>query len=113
MKDEAELRRKINENLQYVYSGQAARDAEARKDAVRAVREQRKLDKRRIKSIERRIPKLEAERDELQRFLDELLEAAEPSMSADEVDHALEGCVLELGDLRDELAILQQKDYGL
>lgn len=112
MTDEAELRRKINENLRYVYSGQAARDKERLADERRAQRKQRKTDERRARALRNRIEKLTVERDELQVFLDQELEAAEPSISLDDIDVALDGCVRELNDHIEELKALEEKLNG-
>ena len=117
MKDEAELRRRINEiqrrrineNLKYIRSGQAARDKERLSAERKAARKQRKRDERQVLRLRKRIATVECERDELQRYLDELLESPEPAYSIDDVDAAIEGCVNELGDLRDELRVLEEK----
>lgn len=107
--EEAARRRAVNENLRYVFSGQAARDKERLADERKAARKQRKQDERQAARLRKRISAVTIERDELQAFLDELLESPEAAYSIDDVDAALEGCVNELGDLRDELRALEEK----
>ena len=109
---EAEQRRRVNENLKYVYSGRAARDKERLAAERKAARKQRKQDERQASRLRKRIATVECDRDELQRYLDELLESSQPAYSIDDVDTALEGCVNELGDLNDELRVLEEKLNG-
>jgi chromosome segregation ATPase len=106
-----DLYRRAQANLMYLGSAQHRRDMAEAEEKRERLREEKKADKRRIKSLTKRIPRLRDERDGLQAYLEELLLADLPDMSPDEVDHALEGCIAELGDCEEELKMLQEKIY--
>lgn len=107
-----DLYRRAQANLMYLGSAQHRRDMAAAEERRERVKEEKKADKRRIKSLTKRIPRLREERDGLQAYLDEVLLLEEPPISPDEVDHALEGCIAELGDCEEELEELMRKDYN-
>lgn len=104
-----DLFRRAQANVAYLRSPQFQRDKAAAKERRERIREEKKLDKRRIKSLTKRISRLREERDGLQAYLEEVLLADEPDISPDEVDAALEGCIAELGDCEEELEQLMKK----
>lgn len=116
---ELELRRAINANLQYVYSGQARRDKErlaAQRKAER--KELKRLEnerKRKLKSIPIRLAKVREELEGLDQYYNEVeadpnplgyaegMDAAQKQGLLEEIEVAREGCLKEIIDLEDEL----------
>lgn len=119
MRDKAELYRAINANLQYVYSGQARRDKEARAAQAKAERkEQKRREKekeRKLKSIPKRLEKIREELEGLDQYYNEVeadpnplgyaegMDAAQKQGLLEEIEVAREGCLKEIIDLEDEL----------
>ena len=102
IKDETELRRRINENLKAVQSGRRARELEEEKRAAARRRERLKEAAVRIRQISKTLKELHKEREGLQEYLDELL-LREGCELVDECDQAIEGVSAEIDDLTTEL----------
>ncbi len=115
--EDPELRRRINTNLRELADGTVARREDARKAAKAKRKEQAKLDKARIRAINKRLKEVTKERDGLQEYLDELLarpedmnplgyaEGGSPEQYQgllEECDAAVEGCGYEIIALEDE-----------
>lgn len=101
---EAELRRRVNANLQRLASGEVAREVELERENRAARKLIEKRNSRRIKAATKRLAACEEELHGLQAYMIEMLEGDEdmPGM-LDECDHAIEGCQQEIADLNEEL----------
>lgn len=121
MSRDPEVYKRINANLQYVYSGQARRDAEKAAQAKRERKAQDKIDARRKKALVKRIAALREELEQLDEFfadieadradiglptVDGKVDPAYRQGALEEVDSAREGCLHELLDCETELTAL-------
>lgn len=120
--DDPELRRRINANLQYVYSGQARRDKEALSAQRKQERKEQKRREKRLISLPKKIAKIREELEQLDQFFEDIeadradiglptkdgkTDPAYKQGALEEVDSAREGCLAELIDLEDELRRLR------
>lgn len=105
---EAELRRRVNANLQRLASGEVAREVEKELENRAARKTIEKKNARRIKQATKRLEACREELHGLQAYMEEMLEGDEdqPGM-LDECDHAIEGCTNEIADLLNELDMLR------
>lgn len=104
-----ELRRRVLENLDGHRSGRVARELDQEKARRSEQRQQIKVAKRKLKSARKKLDRVEAERQGLQGYMEELMIGTEPRPGfLDEVDHAIEGCTNEIGDLHEEIAALEK-----
>lgn len=124
MKDDPELRRRVNENLRRLASGEVAREVAREKELRAAHKAKLKRNSRRIKTIKARLAVVRKEHDGLQEYLEELLLKEDPNpfgyaegMSdeqynglLEECDAAVEGCSAEIADLVQELEALERAE---
>lgn len=105
---EAELRRRVHENLRRLASGEVAREVEREREERSARKAIEKKNARRIKQVTKRLDACREELHDLQAYMAEMLEGEEdmPGM-LDECDHAIDGCTQEIADLLDELELLR------
>lgn len=116
---EAELRRRVNENLRRLKSGEVAREVELERENRAALKQIEKRNSRRIKAATKRLAACQEELHGLQEYMDEQLLDDNPLGLAEgtteeqknawleETDHAIEGCVQEINDLMNELELLR------
>ena len=105
---EAELRRRVNANLQRLASGEVAREVELERENRAARKQIEKRNSRRIKTATKRLATCQEELRGLQEYMESMLDGEEdvPGM-LDECDHAIDGCTQEIVDLMNELDLLR------
>lgn len=116
---EKELRRRVNENLRRLASGEVAREVELERENRAARKKAEKQNSRRIQAIIKRLAECREELHGLQTYMDEQLLDDNPLGYAEgmtveqkngwleETDYAIEGCVNEIVDLENELELLR------
>lgn len=116
---EADLRRRVHENLRRLASGEVAREVERERENRAARKAIEKKNARRIKQVTKRLEACREELHGLQEYMDQQLLDDNPLGYAEgmteeqkngwleETDHAIEGCVQEINDLMNELELLR------